>query len=311
MGFLSDNFISDAILLVLKWLYEFISDYTLVVILLTVAIRVLILPLDIRQRKNSRMMANIGPEVESLKKRYANNPDQLQRKINELYRERNIKPMAGCLPMLIQLPLLFAFFGAMRAIASEQSVSIILRAVENGAESIELPGMLWVHNIWQPDSGSAGVLPSAAEFLTFLQQNAGNITPQTMALLAEKGIISYNGALTVVESTYGALSEQIIAANGLTGFNNGWFGLPVLAGASMLLQQKLSTKNNPQMQQQGKVMMYMMPIISVWFCATSNAVFAIYWFVSNLVAIVTNLVYDLIIKAKDKKTAAPSGAMDA
>ena len=114
MGFLSDNFIADGIFVVIKWMFEFIHDYSIVILLITLAIRIVVLPLDIKQRKNTRMMANLGPEMESLKKRYANNPDQMNRKMQELYRERNVKPMAGCLPMILQLFLLFAFFGALR-----------------------------------------------------------------------------------------------------------------------------------------------------------------------------------------------------
>jgi len=303
LGFLSDNFIADAIFFVIKWMFELINDYSIVILLVTLAIRLLVMPLDIKQKKNSRMMANIGPEVESLKKRYANNPDQMNKKIQELYRERNIKPLAGCLPMLIQLPILFAFFGALRSIASEQTVSIILNAAQNGAESVQLPQWLWVHNLWQPDSGLAGCLPSAEEFLSFLRANAGNITPQTMFMLQNHGLVSYSsGVLQISTGAYDALKNGILAANNLVGFNNGWFGLPILAGATLFFQQRLTSKQNPQMeQQQGKMMLYIFPIFSIYICATSNAAFSIYWVFSNVYAIALNYVQTLIYNAKDKK----------
>ena len=178
-------------------------DYSIVILLITLAIRIVVLPLDIKQRKNTRMMANLGPEMESLKKRYANNPDQMNRKMQELYRERNVKPMAGCLPMILQLFLLFAFFGALRNIVSEQTVSLVLRAAHDGVENVQLPQWLWVHNLWQPDSGLAGCMPSAAEFLTFLQTNAGSITPQTMVMLQNHGLITYSGGtLQVATEAY-------------------------------------------------------------------------------------------------------------
>lgn len=301
MGFLSDNFIADGLLFVIRWLFGILGDYALVIIVMTVVIRLAMLPLDIRQRKNGRMMANIAPEVESLKKRYANNPDQLNRKTQELYRQKNIKPMAGCLPMIIQMILLFAYFGALRSIASEQTVGTILRAAQNGAESISLPQWLWVHNLWQPDSGLAPVLPSAKEFLSFLQQNTNNITPQTLLMLKNQGLISYGGGVfAVAETQYGALVDSIVAHNSLTGLSNGWFGLPILAGAGVLLQQRLTSKDNPQMSQ-NKAMMWIFPIFSIYICLTSNAAFSLYWLVSNVCAIALTLVMRAVFDRQDKK----------
>ena len=307
MGFLSDNFIADGILIVLRWMFSFLKEYSLVIIVMTVAIRLILVPLDIRQKKNTRMMANIGPEVENLKKRYANNPDQLNKKTQELYRANKIKPMAGCLPAIIQLVLLFAYFGALRTLASEQTISVILNAANKGAANVSLPSWLWIHNIWQPDSGLATILPSSAEFMSFITQNAAKISPQTLLMLKNQGLISYStGALTVVESAYTKLTEGIIAANGLTGFNNGWFGLPILAGVSMFFSQKLTMKNNPQMEG-SKLMLWMFPIISLWICTTSNAIFAIYWFVSNICVIIVHVICEAIFN-KQEQAAKPKPA---
>ena len=304
MGFLSDNFISEFIVTVIRWASEFIPSYALIIIILTLVIRLVLLPLDIKQKKNSSLMVNIGPEVESLKKRYANNPEQLNKKTQELYRERGIKPLAGCLPMLIQLILLFAFFGALRAIASEQSVSIILDAAQNGAQNVDLPQFLWVHNFWQADSGLSAILPSADEFLSFVQMNANYITPQTLQMLQSHQIISFAGdAIAVNTANYSALTNGIIEANNLVGLNNGWFGLPILSGAALFLQQKLMQKSNPTQAAMGggKVMLYFFPLFSVYICATSPTSFAVYWVMSTVYSIVSNSIQDAIYNAKQKK----------
>ena len=91
-------------------------DYALGIVVFTILIRLCLLPLDLKQRNNQSKMSALGPEIQSLQKRYANNPQQLQKKQQELYRKMNVKPMLGCLPALIQLPILFAFFGAMRVL---------------------------------------------------------------------------------------------------------------------------------------------------------------------------------------------------
>ena len=303
MSFLNDNFISEAIVAVIKWMFEFINDYSIVIILITIIVRLVFLPLDIKQRKNMRALSGLTAEVENLKKRYANNPNQVNAKVNELYRERGVKPTGGCLPMLLSLILLFAFFGSLRVIASEQSMSLILQAAEYGAESVDLPQWLWVHNFWQPDSGLAAVLPTSTEFLSSLIANANYITPQTMAMLQNHDLISFaSGTLTVNETVYSALTTDVISANGLTGFNNGWFGLPLLAGVTLFLNQKLSTKSqpqNPQMAGTNKFMLYFFPIFSVYICATSNAAFALYWIISNLYMMALNLILNSYFKKKE------------
>ena len=272
-------------------------------------------------------MAALGPEIQSLQKRYANNPGQLQKKQQALYRKMHIHPMLGCLPMLIQLPILFAFFGAMRVIASEQTIALMLDAAQNGAETVRLTPFFWVHNLWQPDSfigGNASILPSAESFLSYVQSNQTFIQPQTLELLKSQGLLDFSsGVMQVPADTYNALTTEILKANGYwnTATNavtnmNGYLILPALAGVALFLQQKFNpaaaqnammgatAQTQEQQEAQGctnKMMMWMMPIFSVFICATSNTAFALYWFVSSLYAFGQMKVVDLIKKAKAKK----------
>lgn len=307
MEFLSNNFITDFFVIVMNFIYSLINDYSLAIIILTFLLRAILLPLDIRQKRSSRLMAQIGPELESLKKRYANNPQLLQKKTKELQNKRGVKPMAGCLPLLIQLPIFFAFFGAMRVLASEQTVNIILNAAQFGPEATQLPSWLWIHNFWQPDSGLAGVMPNAQEFASFVQTNATYLSPQTMSLLQNHGLISFaDGVLSINDSTYTALADSIVKANNLVGFNNGWFVLPVVSGALLFVQQKIMMKNqSPQMQQQGggKMMLWFMPIFSIYICVTSNTAFTLYWIASSAYSLILQIVMEAVFKKQDRKQA--------
>ncbi len=148
MSFLNDNFIADFFILAIEWIYQFLREYSLTMIVVALFVRLVLLPVDVKQRANSRKMASINPEVESLRKRYANNPEQCNLRINKLYKERGISPMAGCLPMLLQLVFLLAFYGALRSIAAKETMSLVLRAAEHGAEGVQLTKWLWVHNLW-------------------------------------------------------------------------------------------------------------------------------------------------------------------
>ena len=133
MNFLYDNFISDFLVIVIEWIFQFVGEYSITIILAMLFVRFVLMPLDLKSKRSMKQMAALGPEVESLKKRYANNPEQLNKKVQQLYKERGVSTMAGCLPMLVTLLLLSAFYGALRTIATEQTMALVLRAAENGA----------------------------------------------------------------------------------------------------------------------------------------------------------------------------------
>jgi len=291
--------------MVLKWVFSLVQDYSVAIIILTIAIRMLILPLDLRQKQSSRKMALVQPKLESLKKRYANNPQQLQKKQKELYAKEGVKPLAGCLPMLITMPIFFAFFGALRALAAEQTISMILNAQSLGEQAFNLPSWLWVHNFWQPDSGLADIIPAGEKFIQFLQQNSSNISPQSLHMLQSSGLISFDATAGLqATSAYDSLAANILNANNLAGFKNGWFILPVLAGGTLFLQQKITMSQSPQQASQGKMMLYFFPLFSVWICISSNAAFSVYWLFANIYALAQILVLNYIYKKRDERAKA-------
>jgi YidC/Oxa1 family membrane protein insertase len=301
LGFLSDNFISDFFVTLLKLFYSFIHDYSGAIIILTVAIRLLILPLDLKQKQSARKMALVQPKLESLKKRYANNPQQLQKKQQELYKTEGVRPLAGCLPMLITLPIFFAFFGAMRVLEAEQTMSFMLNAHHLGAAAYDLPQWLWVHNFWQPDSGLEPIMKAGTAFAQFVSSNT-NISPQQLHMLSTSGLLDFNlTAGMQAGAGYTTLSENIITANGVNGLANGWFILPILAGASLFLQQKMTSGQTPQAAQGGKFMLWFFPLFSVYICATANTAFAVYWLFANIYALGQTLVVNYIYKKRDEK----------
>lgn len=303
MDFLSNNFISDFFVLVLKWVFSLVNNYSVAIIIVTIAIRVLVLPLDLRQKQSSRKMALVQPKLESLKKRYSNNPQQLQKKQKELYAKEGVKPLAGCLPMLITLPIFFAFFGAMRTLAAEQTISFILNAQNLGEQAYNLPSWLWVHNFWQPDSGLADIIPAGEKFIQFLQQNSSNISPQSLHMLQSSGLINFDATAGLqATKAYDVLAADILNQTNLAGFKNGWFILPILAGATLFLQQKLTMNQNPQQASQGKVMLYFFPLFSVYICVISNAAFSVYWLFANIYALAQILVLNYIYKKRDEKS---------
>ena len=95
-----------------NFLGKFISNYGLIILLMTIIIRVVISPLTIKSYKSSAKMQVLKPEIDQLNKKYANEKDAMkkQQAMMDLYRKAGISPMGGCLPMLLQMPILFAMF---------------------------------------------------------------------------------------------------------------------------------------------------------------------------------------------------------
>jgi len=94
----------------LAWLYRVTGDYALAIILLTVAIRVLLAPLYMYQMKSMKRMQELQPKIKELQEKYQSQPEKFQQEMVNLYREHRVNPFSGCLPLLIQMPFLWAIF---------------------------------------------------------------------------------------------------------------------------------------------------------------------------------------------------------
>jgi YidC/Oxa1 family membrane protein insertase len=87
-------------------------SYGIAIILFTIIIRVLLLPLNIKQTRSQAKMQEIQPEIKKLQEKYKNDPQKSQQEMMKLYKEHGANPMSGCLPLIIQMPVLFAMFYA-------------------------------------------------------------------------------------------------------------------------------------------------------------------------------------------------------
>ncbi|NLI92878.1 MAG: YidC/Oxa1 family membrane protein insertase [Peptococcaceae bacterium] len=99
----------------LQWLFTFSSMiglpyYGVAIILFTVIIKILLYPLTWKQMSSMRKMTELQPKMKELQKKYANDKQKLNQKIMELYSKEQVNPYAGCLPLVIQLPILWAFY---------------------------------------------------------------------------------------------------------------------------------------------------------------------------------------------------------
>jgi len=100
----------DFLLFVLNSLYTFTHSYGIAIIILTILIRILLHPLSHKQLVSMQKMQKLQPRIKILQEKYANDKDALNKEIMKLYKENNVNPAAGCLPLLVQLPILILLF---------------------------------------------------------------------------------------------------------------------------------------------------------------------------------------------------------
>lgn len=287
------NIITTPLRWILDLIYSLVGNYGVTIILFTLVIKLLILPLDIKQRKSMRKMQDIQPKIDEINRKYEKDPEKRSQKTMELYKKEKVNPMGGCLPLLIQMPILFAMFAVMRHIAGEQAV-LMVQSVAEGATYVP-EGFLWITNIWQPDNIMASIIPSLTELAGNLSVVNGN------ELLTEE-------IVTAVRANYEIVMKPVMEMYN-TGVANGWAILPILAGASQYFstwlmngKQTEAQKNNPQNQQQ-KMMNMLFPLMSIFFCWQYNAAFSLYWVTSNLYTIVTYVGFNLYFDHQSKKKA--------
>jgi len=111
-----NQFLVHPLISLLVLSYDLIPDFGLAVVFVTIAIRLALLPVFRAQLRSSRAMQELAPALNDIKKKYGKDRAQLQQEQMKLYQERGINPMAGCLPMLIFFPVLFAMYAAFQQV---------------------------------------------------------------------------------------------------------------------------------------------------------------------------------------------------
>jgi len=106
--------ISKGVLFALKGMHEYIPNYGFVLIVFSFLIKIIVYPLTKKSYQSTSAMQVIQPEINALKEKYKNNSQKLNQATMKLYKERGVNPLGGCLPMMLQMPLLFALFVVFR-----------------------------------------------------------------------------------------------------------------------------------------------------------------------------------------------------
>ncbi|MDR0401543.1 MAG: membrane protein insertase YidC, partial [Endomicrobium sp.] len=108
------GFLGKIAFIVLTFFYRITNNYGWAIIMLTTAIQILVLPLTLKSFKSAESMKNIQPMINDIQVKYKDDPRRLQMEILNLYRKKKVNPLGGCLPMILQLPIFWAFFTMLR-----------------------------------------------------------------------------------------------------------------------------------------------------------------------------------------------------
>ena len=108
------NLLKEFLALLLTTTDKYVGNFGISIIIVTILIKIVLLPLTLKQDKSMKEMKRLQPKIDEIKKKYANDKQMLNIKTMELYKEYKVNPMGGCLPILLQLPILFALFGVLR-----------------------------------------------------------------------------------------------------------------------------------------------------------------------------------------------------
>ena len=153
------KFLSTAIGYLLSAIYGLLDNYGLSIIILTLLVRLCLLPLYGKQIKETAKMSEIQPKMQEIQKRYAADPQTRDQKIAELYRDADVNPASGCLPLLIQMPFIIGLFALLRNPLTYMTQDSMIMAVHES--------FLWVPDLCQPDPWILPLIAGISTYFTF------------------------------------------------------------------------------------------------------------------------------------------------
>lgn len=142
-------FLQNVMMQLMDLIYAYTNSYGIAIILITIFIKVALMPLTFMQLNSMKKMQEMAPMQKKLQEKYKNDKEKLNTELMKLYQDNKVNPMGGCLPLLIQFPFIIALFRLLQNF--------------NFGEA----GFLWIQNLGAPDK--TFILPILAALTTFLQ----------------------------------------------------------------------------------------------------------------------------------------------
>ena len=282
----------------LRILYQLVNNYGIALILFTLLVKVILLPLTMKSKKSMMQMSRLSPYVQALQKKYENDPQKQSEAIRQLYKDENCSTGGGCLWSLIPLFILIPLYTIVR----EPITYILGESEEVAAKIIEIikatapEGTFSGSGSYYEQMAAAALIPQYADAIRAQLPDLSTTTLEgvnfTFLGINLANIPNFN----------------VFAWQAFTWGNIGAFLLPVISAGSQVLTSWISRKmnnsvitdekgledketaNNSSAAQTGKVMLYMMPAMTLMFGFSMPAALSVYWIIQGLAATVIDLI---------------------
>lgn len=247
--------------LIIEFIYNLCNNYGLAIILFTVLIKLLLLPLGIKQQKSMAKIQKLQPTINELQKKYKNDQQRLSTEMAKLYKDNNASPLGGCLPLLIQLPILFCLINVIYNPA-KYILGIVEATNRNGVELAVKAGMSF---------DFFGIDLSVA--------------PSSFGLPPEKleNLVYWIIPILATLATYlsGKITQKL--------------------NPQAQAQPKPGAENDPSASaaQMSKSMTAIMPLMTLFFTYSMPGTAALYWFISSATQTIQQVVLQKCIKVDD------------
>lgn len=262
---------------VMRWIYMVVGNYALSLFLFALLVKVLMLPLTFKQKRSALEMQRINPMIQKIQKTYARDQRRMQEEMQNLYDREGVSPMSGCGTMLPIFPIMIGLYGVI--------IQPLTYFMQLTGDQIAQIAELLNYQI-------GGNYHYQIELATLIYENfdkvahvAGNLMQVNFSL----GPISM-----AAKPTFSQVSVL-------------WL-LPIVSGATSYLmswlQQKMNPmqQSNPQMQGSNKMMMLMMPLMSIWFGFMLPVGLTWYWICNNVLAAVQEVLMSIWTKKQLEKS---------
>ena len=294
--------LSDIITVPFGWLlgqlYHLFNNYGVAMILFGILVQLIMLPIKAKSKKSMMKMSRVQPMIQDIQKRYANDTQKQNEMLQKLYQEEGISMGGGCLWSMVPLFILIPLFTVIR----EPITYILLEGEEVAAEIINViktaaPEMFNLKNDYYDQVTAAQAIP---QFAAELKAAIPAIKDSTLTG------INFN----FLGINLGAIPEfNIFGANWAWDWAHiGAFLIPLLSAGSQVLSMWISQKTNDsvltnekgiqdkemaknsQQAQSTQMMMWMMPLMSLWIGFTVSASLSLYWFVGGIIGMVSDAI---------------------
>ena len=282
---------------VIRFAYQLIPNYAVALLLFAIVMKAVLFPFSIKQQKNMVKQASLRPKEAAIRKRYAGRTDRptqqkMQSEIMDLYQRENFNPMGGCLPMLLQFPILIALynviinplkylcgFSSARITAIQNEMTRLYTMVQDGSFS--------------PVGKLSETILKRLESGTEISKLSGIEQVNVIRYLGEENFAKWLGDTKLPDFTLGPINLSLTP-----NFTSDFILLliPVLTFLIAFFSMRLTRKMSYQPEQTAdqamstKIMDFTMPLISVWITFTVPAVVGIYWIYQNILSVVQQFI---------------------